>query len=769
MITCNSSNLNNIDKATPSNYQLVFPKIPTESTITANNPFVMNIFSAVIPSLSIGIQEMFWQGNKSRYDLSPIEFDPWLVSFVVDSRLANWSLLFNWMSYINNNWNKIAEEHSKYAVDVSMIITDNYNNSIMELIFVDIWPSTLGEISFSQREGDVVLESTVNFNYDYFYVRDTTTWSDEFSSSSSSKSSSSSSLSSSSSSSSSISSSSSSSSKSSTFVIAGGLSLLDDGVTAQNPLDETPTLVDNNYCTPALSAGATKIEPTNSFGFYFNSAVPLWGYDVWCATPDTPIPQTGIINPRSIGRFRVKYSNNGSTWSDWNTYGDNGYQPATPVIYDTIPLLGTNEEGLFGFRIFAPEETVNAQYYKIVCAKSMTSSGANGSTSELYPSEIKVMEGPSGPSENRWWLPSENINDAIISNYGRTLKFLTTGGLINSKWINPPSKWYWEWQIAPYGSFNYIYSGFQTYYGNLIPNGVDGSSIFFDDTGIIRIKDGGGSFVTGWTWNTSDVFMIAVDVVAQKWWWGKNGTWYASGDPSTGTNPMLRESGSQFMARNGAISAISWGWGGQITSRFKESEQTYNIPTGFQAPVMEDYPTAKGCSVSSSSSSSSSESSSSLSSSSSTADIVAAYSVGFDSTPLVGPSTNTIESGLIDGNYTNTVDTFWQNTKAYMIDMGSSVTLDEIVVRFYVSSGTPTSWISGNREVGLYISDDDATYTFVEEQAGPTLFDGTPNYGAFRFTFSSPQTARYFKLRNNCGSNLATNAGVLEITEMEIK
>jgi hypothetical protein len=117
MIVCNNSNLNNFDKATPTNYQLVFPKIPTESTITANNPFVMNIFSAVIPSISIGINEMFWQGNKVRYDLNPIEFDQWLVNFVVDSRIMNWSLIFKWMSYINNNWNKIAEYHSEYAVE----------------------------------------------------------------------------------------------------------------------------------------------------------------------------------------------------------------------------------------------------------------------------------------------------------------------------------------------------------------------------------------------------------------------------------------------------------------------------------------------------------------------------------------------------------------------------------------------------------------------------------------------------------------------------
>ena len=171
-IVCNSSNLNSIDKATPTNYQLIFPLIPTEKTIGANNPFVMNIHSAILPSVSIATEELRWQGNKTRHGVIPMEFDPWLVSFVVDAQLFNWRLLFNWMAAINNNNDKIAETHKKYAVDCSLVVTDNYANSVLEVIFVSVWPSVLGEVSFSQREGDVILESTINFNYDYFYVRE---------------------------------------------------------------------------------------------------------------------------------------------------------------------------------------------------------------------------------------------------------------------------------------------------------------------------------------------------------------------------------------------------------------------------------------------------------------------------------------------------------------------------------------------------------------------------------------------------------------------
>lgn len=169
-ITCGSSGFN-LDKLTPTNFQLIFPKLPTESTITANNPLIMNIFSAVIPAVSIAEEELRWQGNKTKHALEAIEFDSWLVSYVVDSEIKNWSLLFKWMAFINDNIVK-HEEHREYAVDASLIVTSNYRVPQLEVSFIDIWPSTLGEVSFSTREGDVQLESTVNFTYDYFTVKE---------------------------------------------------------------------------------------------------------------------------------------------------------------------------------------------------------------------------------------------------------------------------------------------------------------------------------------------------------------------------------------------------------------------------------------------------------------------------------------------------------------------------------------------------------------------------------------------------------------------
>jgi hypothetical protein len=169
-LVCAESGLVNLGKATPSNYQLLFPLIPTEPTINAMNPLILNIFSTVVPAISFAEEELSYQTNKTKHAQGPLMFEQWTVSFVVDSLFFNWQTIANWMMYYNDNFEKIAELHKKYSVDASLAITDNYRQNIMELRFISIWPLSLAEVSLSQREGDTQLECTANFSYDYFLI-----------------------------------------------------------------------------------------------------------------------------------------------------------------------------------------------------------------------------------------------------------------------------------------------------------------------------------------------------------------------------------------------------------------------------------------------------------------------------------------------------------------------------------------------------------------------------------------------------------------------
>jgi hypothetical protein len=80
---------------------------------------------------------------------------------------------------------------------------------------------------------------------------------------------------------------------------------------------------------------------------------------------------------------------------------------------------------------------------------------------------------------------------------------------------------------------------------------------------------------------SGDVLMVAIDASSGYVWWGKNGTWMDSGNPSTGANPMFTGlSGSLIPAINGG------GGGGTSTvlnHNFGQQGFTYTPPSGFVA------------------------------------------------------------------------------------------------------------------------------------------------------------------------------------------
>jgi len=160
----------NLDQSTPSNFSLVIPKIPTETELSASNELILNAFSSPIPGISLELDEEYWNGKIVQLPSGRVTFEPWSFSFVVDSDLKNWKLLYSWMMYIANNKDNFVSNMSLYSIDSSLIVTDNFRNEIMKIKFRSLWPTTLEEVNFSHREGQNILESRATFSYTYFEV-----------------------------------------------------------------------------------------------------------------------------------------------------------------------------------------------------------------------------------------------------------------------------------------------------------------------------------------------------------------------------------------------------------------------------------------------------------------------------------------------------------------------------------------------------------------------------------------------------------------------
>lgn len=163
--------ITNLNKATPSNFELIFPKIPTSDNVSEMQGLTLNIHTTVIPSLTLETTEINWQGGTAYQDIGGITFEPWFVNFTVDSKFSNWISLYKWLTFINNNKDRYGRSRDHYKVDATLRILDNFRREILVLDLIGIWINMLGEISLTYREGSQNLESSANFIYDRYEIR----------------------------------------------------------------------------------------------------------------------------------------------------------------------------------------------------------------------------------------------------------------------------------------------------------------------------------------------------------------------------------------------------------------------------------------------------------------------------------------------------------------------------------------------------------------------------------------------------------------------
>ncbi len=95
--------------------------------------------------------------------------------------------------------------------------------------------------------------------------------------------------------------------------------------------------------------------------------------------------------------------------------------------------------------------------------------------------------------------------------------------------------------------------------------------------GDARVYYNGSTSSYGVSYATNDIIMIALDLDAGKVWYGKNGTWMASGNPATGANPSQTFTANQLMCP-----AVASGTGTIVYSlNFGQRPFAYTPPAGY--------------------------------------------------------------------------------------------------------------------------------------------------------------------------------------------
>ena len=162
----------NVDKASPASFELVFPILPEGVGLASGKELTLNIFSTIIPGVTMDVEELRWQATKTTQATGTLTFEQWNVNFLVDSELLNWKSLFNWLTFINNNKDKMLESPEDYVVDATLRVIDNFGSEVFRLFFTGVWINALAELTMSHREGEQVLECNGQFVYDRFELRE---------------------------------------------------------------------------------------------------------------------------------------------------------------------------------------------------------------------------------------------------------------------------------------------------------------------------------------------------------------------------------------------------------------------------------------------------------------------------------------------------------------------------------------------------------------------------------------------------------------------
>ena len=154
----------------------------------------------------------------------------------------------------------------------------------------------------------------------------------------------------------------------------------------------------------------------------------------------------------------------------------------------------------------------------------------------------------------------------------------------------PSGKWYYEW-IPTAGSYAEAGWMLNVSGNDYAEEESDVATTFYRGIGAaghgFRIGSSAtDSAVTNFSLN--DVIMMAIDVDTMKMWVGINGTWYNSGDPAGGTNPV----GTWTDAIGQSVAP----WYGLFTStsetfNFGQRPFAYTIPTGFNSWNTANLPT----------------------------------------------------------------------------------------------------------------------------------------------------------------------------------
>jgi hypothetical protein len=163
----------NINPLSPNGYMFSIAKLPSLTYFCQE---------VNLPTVSLGSSQQSTPLVPISLPGDIMEFEPLNIQFLIDSRMNNYTALFNWMNglgfplsyaqhleYLNNSSDVL--DSTKMFSDGTLHIYGNTGDSLKSVKFSDVYPVSLESLVFTSRSQDVqYLVGSATFRYTHYTI-----------------------------------------------------------------------------------------------------------------------------------------------------------------------------------------------------------------------------------------------------------------------------------------------------------------------------------------------------------------------------------------------------------------------------------------------------------------------------------------------------------------------------------------------------------------------------------------------------------------------
>ena len=160
--------------------------VPVNKSFLSNNKFefVLNripnftffVQGVNLPGLALQSSSINTPFSAVSIPGNQITFGTLSLSFIVDEDMQSWYELYSWIFQLGNpkGYNKVGTltgqpgSVTSTTSDATLILKSNANNPNFQFNFFDVYPTELGDMSFTTTDNQEFVTSTATFNYGFY-------------------------------------------------------------------------------------------------------------------------------------------------------------------------------------------------------------------------------------------------------------------------------------------------------------------------------------------------------------------------------------------------------------------------------------------------------------------------------------------------------------------------------------------------------------------------------------------------------------------------